>query len=128
MTEAGIPEAWPLLLSREQLRAYLGGIGDATLRKVCPIAPVDLGANVLRYYRAEVDAWVAGLSHRGLRAAIEAAQDAPAALTVNVSSEPQVAASVHREQITPADRARARANGGQRWKKSATSSASARAN
>ena len=64
MTEAGIPEAWPAWLSREQLRAYLGGIGDATLRMICPVPPIDMGANVLRYRRAEVDAWEASLPHR----------------------------------------------------------------
>jgi len=55
----GIPEAWPALLSREQLCAYAGGISDTTLRKVCPVPAVDLGANVLKYRRAEVDAWLA---------------------------------------------------------------------
>ena len=58
MTDAGVPEAWPALLSREQLRAYLGGIADATLRKICPVPAIDLGANVLRYRRGDVDAWL----------------------------------------------------------------------
>jgi hypothetical protein len=75
----GIPEAWPALLSREQLCAYAGGISDATLRKICPVAAVDLGANVLKYRRAEVDAWLAGLPHRGLRLAQDDEHDAPPA-------------------------------------------------
>jgi hypothetical protein len=67
VTDSGVPEAWPALLSREQLRAYLGGICDDTLRKVCPVAAVDLGANVLRYRKGDVDAWLAGLKARGLK-------------------------------------------------------------
>ncbi|WP_427792208.1 hypothetical protein [Brevundimonas diminuta] len=64
-----IPEAWPALLSRDQLRAYVGGMSDETLSKVCPVAPVELGANLLRYPRDQVDRWVAGLQPRpgGLR-------------------------------------------------------------
>lgn len=76
MTEAGIPEAWPAWLSREQLRAYLGGIGDATLRMICPVAPLDLGSSVLRYRKTEVDAWEATLPHRLPRPAT-GEQDAP---------------------------------------------------
>lgn len=82
MTEAGIPEAWPAWLSREQLRAYLGGIGDATLRMICPVAPIDLGANVLRYRRAEIDAWETTLPHRlprGQHSEHDALPAAPAA-------------------------------------------------
>jgi hypothetical protein len=83
IAEDGIPEAWPALLSREQLCAYAGGISDATLRKVCPVRPVDLGANVLRYRRAEADAWLASLPHRGaLRVVEEGEHDAaPSAST-----------------------------------------------
>ena len=62
-----IPEAWPLLLTRDQLRAYLGGMAAETLFKVCPIPPVDLGANILRYSRLQIDAWVATLTPRAPR-------------------------------------------------------------
>lgn len=79
MTEAGVPEAWPGLMNREQLRAYLGGICDATLRKVCPVAPIDLGANVLRYRKADVDRWLDARPQRALRVVEEPAQDAPPA-------------------------------------------------
>ncbi|MBJ7412505.1 MAG: hypothetical protein JHD15_19400 [Phenylobacterium sp.] len=82
MSTDGIPETWPALLSRDQLRAYLGGIGDATLRMILPVAPVDLGANVLRYRKSEVDAWVQALGHR-LPKPRDGEQDAsPAAFTV----------------------------------------------
>lgn len=60
---ADIP-AWPLLLTREQLCAYLGGLSWPTLAKVLPVAPLDLGANVLRYSRPEIDAWAASLPPR----------------------------------------------------------------
>lgn len=115
MTHAGVPEAWPALLTREQLCAYLGGMSDPTVRKICPVAAVDLGANVLRYRRTEVDGWLAGLRHRGLRLPTENEQDAPAAANDAAAG------------MTPAERARARATGKQRWKRSSTSSASAKA-
>lgn len=76
MTDAGVPESWPALMSREQLRAYLGGICDATLRKVCPVPPLDLGANVLRYRKGDVDRWLDGRPHR-LPKSLPDEQDAP---------------------------------------------------
>lgn len=115
MTQAGVPEAWPILLTREQLCAYLGGLSDVTLRKICPVPAVELGANVLRYHRAQVDAWVNSLGPRGLRVPIDNEQDAPA-----VANDAPTG-------MTPVERARARATGAQRWKKSDTSNASARA-
>ena len=110
-----IPDAWPALLSRDQLCAYLGGICDATLRKVCPVPAVDLGANVLKYRRGEIDAWLARLGHR-LPVATRNEQDA---------SMPIIAANDR--VLTSVERARSRAEGGSRWKKSVTSNASARA-
>lgn len=95
MTDAGIPEAWPGLMNREQLRAYLGGICDATLRKVCPVAPIDLGANVLRYRKADVDRWLDARPQRSLRVVEEPAQDAPPA--------------ANDRQMSAVERARARA-------------------
>lgn len=115
MTHAGVPEAWPALLTREQLCAYLGGMSDPTVRKVCPVAAVDLGANVLRYRRSEIDEWLERLHSRGLRVVPEGEQDAPPAAN-------DVPAG-----LTPAERARARATGDRRWKKSDTSNASAKA-
>ncbi len=76
---AGIPEAWPTLLTREQACAYLG-LSEGTFRAICPIAAVDLGVALLRWRRADLDAWVAGLPGR-LMAARKAEQDAPPAVT-----------------------------------------------
>lgn len=89
MTTDGIPEAWPALMSRDQLRAYLGGIGDATLRMICPIAPVDMGANVIRYRKTEVDGWLARLDHRLPKAKV-GEQDGPSA-TVTAIDRPTTA-------------------------------------
>lgn len=55
--------AWPLLLSKQQLASYLGMSGS-TLAKVCPVAPVDVGASLVRYSRAQIDEWVATLPAR----------------------------------------------------------------
>lgn len=94
MTDAGIPEAWPALLSREQLRAYLGGICDATLRKVCPVPPLDLGANVLRYRKAEVDRWL---------------ESCPARLPKSVGDEQDAPPAANDRPMSAVERARARA-------------------
>lgn len=116
-TAPGIPEAWPILLTREQLCAYLGGLSDATVRKICPVPAVDLGANVLRYHRAAIDAWVDSLGPRGLKLTAEGEQDAAGPAAANDT----------RAAMTPAQRARARATRGQRWKRSNTSSVSKKA-
>ncbi|RZJ19090.1 MAG: hypothetical protein EON91_02535 [Brevundimonas sp.] len=120
-----IPQAWPLLLSRDQLCAYLGGLSWDTVAKILPVAPVDLGANVLRYPRPAVDAWAASLPPRlprALRGEGESSQPAPAADPTAPESRTSAAA----------ERARLRASGGRasarrEWKKSPTSSASSAA-
>jgi hypothetical protein len=42
-------------------------MAEETLAKICPVAPVDLGANILRYSRLQIDAWAATLRPRGPR-------------------------------------------------------------
>lgn len=37
----------------------------STITKVCPVAPVDVGANLIRYSRAQIDEWVSTLPARG---------------------------------------------------------------
>lgn len=64
MTPHAVPDAWPLLLSREQLCAYLGGMDERTLVKILPVQPLDIGANLLRYHRPQIDAWVNTLGPR----------------------------------------------------------------
>lgn len=58
-----VPETWPTLLSRDQLCAYVG-VAAATITKVCPVRPLDMGANLVRYSRAQIDEWVATLPPR----------------------------------------------------------------
>jgi hypothetical protein len=55
-----IPTAWPLLLSKEQLCAYLA-LSWSTISKICTVAPIDVGVSVVRYSRVQIDEWVAGL-------------------------------------------------------------------
>lgn len=59
-----IPDQWPLFLTKEQLCAYLGGMDERTLSKILPVQPLDLGANILRWHRQQVDEWAAGLAPR----------------------------------------------------------------
>ena len=100
----GIPEAWPALLSREQLCAYAGGISDGTLRKVCPVPAVDLGANVLKYRRIEVDAWLASLPHRGLRLAQDGEHDGPSGEQGQPAANDRPSAAVERARARAAGR------------------------
>lgn len=58
-----VPETWPTLLSRDQLCAYLGVSAD-TITRICPVRPLDLGANLVRYSRGQIDEWVATLPPR----------------------------------------------------------------
>lgn len=72
-----VPMAWPLLLTKEQMSAYLA-LSWSTIAKVCTVAPVDIGANVIRYNRLEVDEWVAGLPSRTIKRSAPAAAMQPA--------------------------------------------------
>jgi len=58
------PNAWPLLMRMETALAYLDNMDERTFKKICPVQPLDLGANVLRYHRMDLDAWAAGVDHR----------------------------------------------------------------
>ncbi|MBS0362733.1 MAG: hypothetical protein JSR98_15255 [Proteobacteria bacterium] len=94
-----MPDAWPALMRLEVACAYLGDICEDTFRKVCPVWPIDMGANVLVYRKAELDAWEASLPHRrprGLREAADGGQDAPPAVAND-------------RPMSPVERARARA-------------------
>lgn len=45
----------------------------STIAKVCTVAPVDIGANVIRYNRLEVDEWVSGLPSKTIKRSAPAA-------------------------------------------------------
>lgn len=75
MTDHVIPDQWPLFLTKEQLCVYLGGMDERTLSKILPVQPLDLGANILRWHRQQVDEWAASLSPR-LPKSMKASNDA----------------------------------------------------
>lgn len=109
-----IPEAWGALLTRPQACAYLA-ISEETFRRICPIPPVDLGNSLLRWNRAQLDTWVAGLPAR-LRREQERGQDAP----------PQpvpVTEPADERRLSSIQRAKARAEA--TWKTSRSHSSSA---
>jgi hypothetical protein len=81
---------WPALLDFAEACAFLR-LSEGTFRKVCDVAPLDLGVNVLRYRTAELDAWQKARPHRQLRPAPEAAQDAPAPEPAPANDRPSVA-------------------------------------
>jgi predicted DNA-binding transcriptional regulator AlpA len=58
-----IPEAWPLLLTRDQVCVYVGMSVD-TFKRVCPVPAIALGAKLLRWRKPDIDDWVAGLPAR----------------------------------------------------------------
>lgn len=107
-----IPEAWPRLLSRDQLCAYVG-LGWATLSRVLTVSPRDLGANVLLYDRLEVDGWVDSLPAR-LPKPVSRPQDAAA----DPLPEPPPIEDLRPAAESAIERARARAAKGRtRWRK-----------
>lgn len=111
-----VPEAWPLLLSRDQLCAYLG-CSASTLATICPVHPRDMGANLVRYYRPDIDAWAARLPPRlgALHKRQEGGEDAAPA-----PEDDSIAADVSEDRRTSAiERARARASGGGKCRKAA---------
>lgn len=55
--------AWPLLLTLDQVCAYLG-VAPVTFRKICPVPAVALGAAVTRWNRNQIDEWVNSLPPR----------------------------------------------------------------
>lgn len=88
--------AWPALMCRETFRAYLDDLGDATLKAICPVAPVDLGNSVIRYRRSDVDRWIESLPLRQLRRASDDGQDAPAAQPEPAAANDRASAAVAR--------------------------------
>jgi predicted DNA-binding transcriptional regulator AlpA len=48
---------WPAMLTRAELCDYLG-VSWSTLKAVLTVRPVDLGASVVRYSRAQIDEWI----------------------------------------------------------------------
>ena len=70
------PASWPLLLTKEQLSAYLA-LSWSTISKICTVAPVDVGASVIRYNRLQIDEWVASLPPKAIKNAALVAPTLP---------------------------------------------------
>jgi len=110
------------MLSREQACAYVGA-SAATFLRVCPVEPRDMGANIVRYDRLEIDAWVdrlpprltPRLRGRGLPAEGQGGQGA----TADGAAGDDIDLSAAEDRPSGAlDRVRARAGAGaSRWKK-----------
>lgn len=100
-----IPEAWPLLLTKEQACAYLGGMCEGTFDKIVPVAPVDLGVRKLVWRRPDLDGWAMSLPARLPRGAESAQSVEPAP---PVPAGPPVAGDDERRSAS-VERARARA-------------------
>lgn len=125
---ADIP-AWPLLLSRDQLCAYLGGLSWPTLAKVLPVAPLDLGANVLRYSRPEIDAWAASLPPRLPKALQGDGHESQLPASEADAATSNVAEEANTRPSAAVERARKRAlglsgKGRSTWRKSPSSNGS----
>jgi len=88
---------WPLLLNREELCRYLG-MSWSTISKVCPIAPVELGANVARYSRTQIDDWVSSCPARRTKLGVAA----------NPTTAEDSVDDAHKRRVAAIDRALAR--------------------
>lgn len=49
---------WPAMLTRAELCQYLG-VSWSTLKGTLTVHPIDMGASVVRYSRAQIDDWIA---------------------------------------------------------------------
>lgn len=56
-TPPASPRRWPLLLNQTELCEYLG-VSWRTLKGILTVSPIDMGANVTRYNRQQIDAWI----------------------------------------------------------------------
>ncbi len=115
-TRQGVGQhGWPLLLNRDQLCEYLGA-SWRTLKNVLTVRPVDLGANVVRYSRVQIDEWAATLPPRFIASKKQNGDIVEyAGTTVQDATEADVAES---RGVAALDRVRARA-GGSKWRKTA---------
>ena len=103
---------WPLLLNRDELCEYLGA-SWRTLKNVLTVRPVDMGANVIRYSRIQIDEWVATLPPRLLISKNKNGDDEEAGTEAEQTEEGDIAESRVEAAL---DRVRARAEGA-KWRK-----------
>ncbi|QIH72659.1 hypothetical protein GYM46_06665 [Brevundimonas mediterranea] len=58
------------------MSAYLA-LSWSTISKICTVAPVDVGASVIRYNRLQIDEWVASLPPKAIKNAALVAPTLP---------------------------------------------------
>lgn len=111
-----MPLAWPLLLSKAQLCAYLC-ISVVTLGRICPVPPLVLGVRLLRWRRTDIDDWVSGIPTR----------HRPGEETLLLPSPRQLAGETRRSAAVDRVRQRAARSEKRQWprKKDASRSSSA---
>lgn len=95
--------AWPLLLTREQVCAYLG-VSPVTFRKVCPVPAVALGAAVTRWNRNQIDEWVNSLPPKSAGKPDPAAEAARPYDVAREASEARRQASINKIRERTRDR------------------------
>lgn len=61
-----LPDAWPGLLTLREASVYCG-MSPSTFQTTCPVPPLELERRMLRWSRAALDSWIAGLPARGLK-------------------------------------------------------------
>lgn len=113
--QGGGRRRWPAMLNRTELCEYTG-VSWRTLKNVLTVRPVDMGANVVRYSRVQVDEWVASLPPRLLSTK---KQNDGADEDAGTHAEDTEGGPVLESRVEAAlDRVRARA-GGSKWRKTA---------
>lgn len=105
---AGVPQAWSALLTREQLCAYLA-LSPAVLMRICPVPALALGVRALRWRRADIDAWVANLPVRSPKN--------PHPEVISLPAPYELAGETRRSDAVARARLRVDRNEKQSWKK-----------
>ena len=90
-----VPEAWPLLMSREVACAYLM-LSKDSFRRVCPVPALELGVNLLRWRRHDLDDWTSGLPLRLLRGQTECRAEASSIPPAQLAAEERRISAVER--------------------------------
>ena len=86
-------------MSREVACAYLT-LSNDTFRRICPVPALDLGVNLLRWRRDDLDAWASGLPLRLLRGQAEC--------QINAAPTPPVHLAADERRVSAVERAKQR--------------------
>lgn len=63
MADARVAMAWPALMSLSTLARYLN-MSEESVRRICPVQPLDLGLGRNLWRIQDIDSWLAGLPAR----------------------------------------------------------------